>query len=94
MLTPAGGELPERRSRELLERRGVQLGNYLNADNSGDIRQPTCGKGALQGPNRWLDPNRSPSPERSTALAGARAIETPSRVAVTWLSVDSGVFVL
>jgi hypothetical protein len=33
MLTPAGGELPERRGRELLERRGVQLGNYLNADN-------------------------------------------------------------
>ena len=32
MLTPAGGELPERRGRELLERRGVQLGNYLNAD--------------------------------------------------------------
>jgi hypothetical protein len=34
MLTPAGGELPERRGRELLERRGVQLGNYLNADNA------------------------------------------------------------
>ena len=32
MITPAGGELPERRGRELLERRGVQLGNYLNAD--------------------------------------------------------------
>jgi hypothetical protein len=32
MLTPAGGELPERRGGELLERRGVQLGNYLNAD--------------------------------------------------------------
>jgi hypothetical protein len=37
MLTPAGGELPERRGRELLERRGVQLGNYLNADNRGSL---------------------------------------------------------
>jgi DNA replication protein DnaC len=34
MLTPAGRELPERRGGELLERRSVRLGNYLNADTS------------------------------------------------------------
>ena len=50
MLTPAGGELPERRGRELLERRGVQLGNYLNADTSNYIpRLGRCGPGSVEG---------------------------------------------
>ena len=45
MITPAGGELPERRGRELLERRGVQLGNYLNADRAIQTNDESDGQG-------------------------------------------------
>ena len=86
MLTPAGGELPERRGRELLERRGVQLGNYLNADR----RRPGTRRSRPASLRAWRLGSRTPVPRpalrrhdrRRAAPRGALARPDPSALAI------------